>query len=59
MSLTTAYPQTMTEATLPPQETPEGVRIPVPKRLDVLRDLRKAAKADQPSDTGAGSADQE
>ncbi len=42
----------------PTQQTPQGQTIPVPSRDDVLRDLRKAAKADQ-SDTGAGSAGEE
>jgi len=29
----------------PTQETPEGATIPLPKRGDVLRDMRKVAKA--------------
>lgn len=32
------------------QATPRGETIPVPTRQDVFRDLRKVAKADQPSD---------
>jgi hypothetical protein len=44
---------------VPTQETPQGETIPVPKRADVLRDLRKVAKAKSPvddeSDTSAGS----
>lgn len=28
----------------PTQKTPKGARIPVPKRGDVMRDLRKVAK---------------
>lgn len=43
----------------PKQETERGVTIPVPKRSDVLRDLRKIAKPVQrPSNTSAGSADE-
>ena len=35
----------------PTQETPQGHEIPVPSRADVLRDLRKVAKApERPSD---------
>jgi len=34
----------------PTQETEKGHEIPVPKRADVLADLRKVAKADQPKD---------
>lgn len=41
----------------PTQETPEGASIPVPKRGDVLRDLRKVAKpVERPSDTDAEGA---
>jgi hypothetical protein len=29
----------------PKQKTPKGQEIPIPKRSDVLRDLKKAAKA--------------
>lgn len=44
----------------PTQETPEGATIPVPKRGDVLRDLRKVAKADKPpSDAGSGGAEEQ
>ena len=32
------------------QETPTGYEVPVPKRRDVLRDLRKAAKANPRKD---------
>jgi hypothetical protein len=48
---------------MPTQQTPEGETIPVPTKADVLRDMRKVAKA-QPrkgtdtSDTG-GSGSQE
>lgn len=41
----------------PTQETPEGLTVPVPKRKDVLGDLRKVAKADKPSDASEGSAE--
>ena len=39
------------------QKTPQGHEIPVPKRKDVLRDLRKVAKAPKPSadDDGGGT----
>jgi hypothetical protein len=37
------------------QETPQGHQVPVPKRRDVLADLRKVAKTDKPSDASAGS----
>jgi hypothetical protein len=36
------------------QTTPRGETIPVPARADVLRDLRKVAKADEPSDAEDG-----
>ena len=39
----------------PTQDTPGGATIPVPKRKDVLGDLRKIAKADKPSDDGGVS----
>lgn len=32
------------------QETPKGAPIPVPKREDVMRDLRKVAKPIRPSE---------
>jgi hypothetical protein len=32
----------------PEQQTPQGHAIPVPKRKDVLRDLRIVAKATKP-----------
>ena len=42
------------------QQTPEGETIPVPTRGDVLRDLRKVAKAPQrPSDADGGSTEDE
>ncbi len=42
----------------PEQRTPRGETIPVPKRQEVFRDLRKVAKADRSKlDTSAGSAD--
>lgn len=44
----------------PLQQTEQGHVIPVPKRKDVLADLRKVAQADKPaSDAGGGSSDQE
>lgn len=44
------------------QKTPQGETIPVPKRGDVFKDLRKVAKAKPPkesddSDASAGSAE--
>ena len=47
---------------VPTQETPQGEAIPVPKRGDVLRDLRKVAKArprDDDSDAGESGSQQE
>lgn len=46
---------------MPTQETPQGHTIPVPKREDVLRFMRKAAgPAEPPSDSGdAPSTEQE
>ena len=41
------------------QKTPASAEIPVPKRRDVLRDLKKVAKPVKPSDRGEGSADEE
>jgi hypothetical protein len=32
------------------QTTPEGAEIPIPKRKDVLADLRKAARPSGPAD---------
>lgn len=46
----------------PKQETPGGVEIPVPKRKDVLGDLRKVAKArprDDDSDAGESGPEQQ
>ena len=44
------YPQSMSEKT---QKTRKGTEIPVPKRKDVLRDLRKTARTKPaPSTTG-------
>ena len=38
---------------MPTQQTPEGATIPVPTKADLLRDMRKIAKADKPeSDAG-------
>jgi predicted methyltransferase len=53
-----SYPPTM--AREPTQETPQGQSIPVPKRKDVLADMRKIAKArprDDESDAGEGGAE--
>lgn len=36
----------------PKQTTPEGARIPIPKRRDVLDVLRKAAKPTPPDSEG-------
>lgn len=54
----TAYSQeAMTTDREPTQETEQGQEIPVPKRGDFFRDLRKVAKADKkPSDDGRGGA---
>ena len=35
----------------PTQTTPKGVEIPVPKREDFLRDLKKVAKLETPAKT--------
>lgn len=45
----------------PTQETPGGGTIPVPKRQDVLRDLRKVAKSKPPvdDDSAASRAEEE
>jgi hypothetical protein len=43
----------------PTQQTPQGAEIPVPSVGDVMRDLRKVAKGRPPSDTSAGSAEDE
>jgi hypothetical protein len=40
----------------PTQETPEGHKIPVPTRQDVLRDFRKVARAPEPPDEDDESA---
>jgi len=42
------------------QQTEHGETIPVPTRRDVFGDLRKVAKAEQPSDTedGGGAGEQ-
>jgi hypothetical protein len=34
----------------PTQRTPKGLEIPIPKREDVMRDLRKTFKPDEPSE---------
>jgi hypothetical protein len=39
------YTQGMDKNKSPKQRTPKGHEIPVPKRGDVLRDLKKVAKA--------------
>jgi len=43
------------------QRTEQGIEIPVPKRRDVLRDLRKIAKADtrEDGDSAASGPEQE
>ena len=46
----------------PTQTTPAGAKIPVPKRKDVLADMRRVANArpdDDDSDASADSADEE
>jgi hypothetical protein len=40
----------------PAQETAKGLEIPVPTRRNFIHDLRKAAKFDDPSGDGKGSA---
>lgn len=42
----------------PTQTTPQGETIPVPTREEVLRDLRKVAKAPEPSGDDEGGAPQ-
>lgn len=45
---------------MPTQETPAGHKIPVPKRTDVLRDMRKVAgKAPKPESDASSSGAQE
>lgn len=54
VSLPLAYPGCMDEPDDSVQQTPQGQTIPVPARGDVLRDLRRVAKApERPSDTDA------
>jgi hypothetical protein len=36
----------------PTQRTEKGLEIPIPKRSDFMRNLRKVAKAGKPSDLG-------
>lgn len=46
----------MGEKEPPKQTTPQGETIPVPTREQVLRDLRKVAKAPKPSADDEGGA---
>jgi hypothetical protein len=48
------YHHPMAKDREPTQETPQGERIPVPKRKDVLGDLAKVAKAKPRNDSDAG-----
>ncbi len=47
------YPQIMAKKKPPTQKTRKGTEIPVPKRKEFLRDLRKTART-RPMPSGSG-----